>query len=185
MGPAHVEALEALVEVGDDIGIFGSSVPTLRANWETLLSSRLTQMVRANRDLLPEGDVDAPTLGPDDVAEMLSLVELTKPGPFRPHTIELGTYLGIRAGARLVAMAGERMWVGNFRKVSAVCTHPEAQGRGYARALLGRTVNRILRRGETPFLHVESSKQRVMDTYLALGFIPRAEFTLLHSKRIG
>jgi ribosomal protein S18 acetylase RimI-like enzyme len=182
---ANVAALEALVEVGDEIGTFGSSVPTLRANWETLLSSRLTQMVRTNRDLLPEGDVDASTLGPGDVAEMLSLVDLAKPGPFRPRTIELGTYLGIREGARLVAMAGERMWVGNFREVSAVCTHPEAQGRGYARALLGRIVNRILRRGETPFLHVESSKQRVVDTYLALGFIPRAEFTLLHARRIG
>jgi ribosomal protein S18 acetylase RimI-like enzyme len=183
--PAHVKALEALVEIGDDIGIFGSCVPALPSNWETLHGSRLTQMVRTNRILLPEGAADASTLGPGDVAEMLSLVDLTKPGPFRPRTIELGAYFGIREAGRLVAMAGERMWVGNFREVSAVCTHPEAQGRGYARALVGRIVNRMLRRGEMPFLHVESNKLRAIDMYLALGFTSRAEFPLLHSKRIG
>jgi len=118
--PECVAALEALVEIGDDVGILGSSVPVLRANWETLHGSRLTQMIRRSRALLPEGDADTSTLGPSDVAEMLSLVDLTKPGPFRPRTIELGAYLGIRESGRLVAMAGERMWVGKFREVSAV-----------------------------------------------------------------
>lgn len=121
----------------------------------------------------------------DDVAEILALVELTKPGPFRSRTIELGTYLGIREGGRLVAMAGERTWVGDFREVSAICTHPDAQGRGYARALMGRVINRMLRAGETPFLHVESSNIRATDIYLALGFIRRTEYPLLHAKRIS
>jgi len=183
--PECVAALEALVEIGDDVGILGSSVPVLRANWETLHGSRLTQMIRRSRALLPEGDADTSTLGPSDVAEMLSLVDLTKPGPFRPRTIELGAYLGIRESGRLVAMAGERMWVGKFREVSAVCTHPKAQRRGYARALVGRIVNQILRRDETPFLHVESNNLRAIDTYLSLGFISRAEYPLLVSKRNG
>ena len=36
-------------------------------------------------------------LGAGDVPEMLALVERTRPGPFATRTIELGTYLGIRA----------------------------------------------------------------------------------------
>jgi predicted GNAT family acetyltransferase len=185
VAPANVAALEALVEVGDDIGIVAPFVPTLPAHWETLYESQITQMIRVDRSPAPEGDVDASVLGDADVAEMLALVELTKPGPFRPRTIELGTYLGIREGGRLVAMAGERTWVGDFREVSAICTHPDAQGRGHARALMGRVINRMLRAGETPFLHVESSNRRAIDVYLALGFVRRTELRLLHAKRIS
>lgn len=184
-GPTNVAALETLVEIGDDMATAGPFVPRLPGNWETLHESRLIQMIRTDRTLLPEGDVDASVLGTADVPEMLALVELTKPGPFRPRTIELGTYLGIREGGRLVAMAGERTWVGDFREVSAVCTHPEAQGHGYARALMGRVINRMLRAGQTPFLHVQSGNVRAIDVYLALGFIRRTEYPLLHARRIS
>ena len=183
--PENVAALEALYELGDNMAAAGPFVPALPANWEMLHESHLTQMIRFDTSPLPEGDVDTMVLGPADVAEMQALVELTKPGPFRPRTIDLGTYLGIREAGRLVAMAGTRIWVGDFREVSAVCTHPDAQGHGYARALLGRVVNRILHAGETPFLHVESSRSRAIDIYVALGFTRRAEYPLLHARRIG
>jgi ribosomal protein S18 acetylase RimI-like enzyme len=184
-GPAFVAALEALVEIGDDMGTIGSFAPALGANWETLRDSHLTQMIRSDRTSLPEGGANASPLGPADVTEMLALVDLTHPGPFRVRTIELGTYFGIREGGRLVAMAGERMWIGDFRELSAVCTHPDAQGRGYARALMGLLVNRMLRAGRTPFLHVESSNTRAIETYHALGFVRRVELPLLHARRIG
>ena len=182
-GPAHVAALEALVGVGGDIALIGPNVPSLPDNWERLYTSRIKQMIRADRSPLPEGDVDVTTLGNADVADMLELVELTHPGPFRNKTLELGAYIGIRERRRLIAMAGERMWIGGFREVSAVCTHPDLQGRGLARALVGRVVNRMLSRGETPILHVDSPNRRAIDMYLALGFVPRAEFPLLHTRR--
>jgi predicted GNAT family acetyltransferase len=185
VGSANIAALHALVEIGDDMATVAPFAPTLPENWETLYESKITQMIRVDGSPLPEGDVDASILGTADVAEMLALVELTKPGPFRPRTIELGTYVGIREGGRLVAMAGERTWTGEFREVSAICTHPDAQGRGYARALMGRVINRMLRAGETPFLHVESKNLRAIDLYLALGFVRRTEFRLLHAKRIS
>ena len=119
-----------------------------------------------------------------DVDDMLALVELTHPGPFRERTIELGNFVGIRQHGRLLAMAGERMWIGDHREVSAVCTHPEAQGRGYARALMGRVINRMLRAGQTPFLHVESANERAIAMYQGIGFIQRAEFPLLYAKRM-
>jgi len=181
----NVAALEMLVEIGDEMQTAGPFVPRLPRNWETLHESRVIQMIRTDRSPLPEGDVDASILGTADVAEMLALVELTKPGPFRSRTIELGTYLGIREGPRLVAMAGERTWVGDFRELSAVCTHPDAQGRGYAQALIGRVINRMLRAGQTPFLHVDTGNLRAIAIYRSLGFVRRAEYPVLHAKRIN
>jgi len=182
---ANVEALHALVAVGEDMSTAGPFVPKLRDDWQVLHESRLTQMIRVDRTPLPEGDADVSILGPADVPDMLALVHLTKPGPFRARTIELGTYIGIRDAGRLVAMAGERMWIGNFREISALCTHPDARERGYGRALAGRVVNRMLRAGETPFLHVESGNRRAIDLYVALGFSRRAEYPLLHAQRIS
>jgi predicted GNAT family acetyltransferase len=134
---------------------------------------------------LEEGDVDVLVLGKADVADMSALVVLTQPGPFRSRTIELGRFIGIREGGRLVAMAGERMWIGDCREVSGVCTHPDAQGRGYARALTGRVVNRMHDGGQTPILHVLSTNRRAIEMYRTLGFVSRTEFGLLHARRLG
>ncbi len=180
----NVAALETLVEVGGDMTYAGPFVPRLPANWETMHASRLMQMIRVDRTPLPEMDLDVEVLGASDVLDMVALVELTQPGPFRPRTIELGTYIGVREGGRLIAMAGTRLWVGDFREVSAVCTHPDVQGRGYARALSSRVINRMLRSGETPILHVECSKERAQAVYRSLGFERRAEYPLLHARRI-
>lgn len=184
-GPDNVAALQALVEVGDDMGLVGPFAPALPGNWEVLYESTIVQMIRTDPAPLPEGDAGVQRLSPADVAEMLALVELTKPGPFRSRTIELGTYVGIREGGRLVAMAGERSCSGAFRELSAVCTHPDAQGRGLGRGLVGRVVNRMLRAGETPYLHVDSRNPRAIDLYAALGFARRAAFPLLHARRVG
>jgi hypothetical protein len=75
-------------------------------------------------------DPEAVALGPADVPEMLDLVERTQPGPFLPRTIMLGTYLGIRRGGALVAMAGERMRPPGWTEISAVCTDPAHRGQG-------------------------------------------------------
>jgi ribosomal protein S18 acetylase RimI-like enzyme len=183
-GPANVAALRELVAVGDDAGLVGPHAPVLADDWELLYASTIVQMIRPDPAPLPEGDADVVRLARGDVEEMLALVELTQPGPFRSRTIELGAYIGIREGGRLVAMAGERSCAGAFHEVSAVCTHPDAQGRGLARALVGRVVNRMLREGETPYLHVDNRNPRAIALYLALGFVRRAEFPLLHARRV-
>lgn len=182
--PANVTALQAVVGVGDDMATVARLLPKLPAHWEILYESRITQMIRSDRKPLPEDALDATTLAPADVPEMLALVELTKPGPFRPRTIELGTYIGLRQSGRLVAMGGERLWIGDFREISAVCTHPDVRGRGYARALIARIANRMMRAGQTPMLHVESANKRAIDLYLALGFVRRTELSLLYARRI-
>ena len=105
-----------------------------------------------------------------DAADMLALATLTRPGPFAARTHLLGPFVGVKIGGRLAAMAGERMKPGPFTEVSGVCTHPDHRGAGYG-GLLTRTVaERILARGETPFLHVYAANIGALRLYEALGF---------------
>jgi predicted GNAT family acetyltransferase len=173
------------VTVGDEIGVFEPTPISLPPPWVVLREARITQMVRQDRSPLPEGDIEPIPLGAPDVADMLALVELAQPGPFRRRTIELGRFIGLRQHGRLVAMAGERMWIDGFREVSAVCAHPDVRGRGHARALTARVVNRMLADGEMPFLHVLSTNAGALELYRALGFEKRAEFFLMHAQRAG
>jgi predicted GNAT family acetyltransferase len=70
-------------------------------------------------------------------------------------------------------MAGERMKVPGWTEVSAVCTHPEHTGHGYARILMMEVMRRIRNRGETPFLHVREDNVRAIELYQRLGFSSR------------
>lgn len=64
------------------------------AGWEVVANLIGVQMIGTEVD--GAIDQDAIVLGTDDVPEMLDLVARTEPGPFRPRTIELGIYVGIR-----------------------------------------------------------------------------------------
>jgi ribosomal protein S18 acetylase RimI-like enzyme len=120
---------------------------------------------------MPVADEEhAVPLRAEHAAQALELAALTKPGPFGPRTIELGDYFGVFAGSRLVAMAGERMHAGSLREVSGVCTHPDHQGRGLARALMAKLIRRELARGETPFLHVMRENTSARALYERMGF---------------
>ena len=113
---------------------------------------------------------DAIALGPEHAEQALALALLTNPGPFGPRTPELGEYFGLFDGARLLAMTGERTEAGHLREVSGVCTHPDAQGRGYARRLVLKVVRRQMQRGQLPFLHVMSANAVGHGLYLRMGF---------------
>ena len=115
-------------------------------------------------------DPEAVVLGPTDVPDMLALVERTRPGPFRPGTIRMGTYLGIRQRGRLVAMAGERLHPPGWTEISAVCTEPEHRGRGLATRLVQAVAAGIRERGEIPFLHAAATNVNAIRLYESLGF---------------
>jgi predicted GNAT family acetyltransferase len=124
-------------------------------------------------------------LTPADVPEMMHLVELTKPGPFSARTIVLGSYIGIRNGGQLVAMAGERMRFDGFTEISAVCTHPDYRGRGHSSLLVGTLMRQILERSETPFLHVYSDNTRAAAFYNKLGFTHRRSIAVTVLRRLN
>lgn len=122
-------------------------------------------------------DIDFETLGADDAADMLALATLTKPGPFRRRTQELGGFIGVKHEGRLVAMAGNRLRVEGFTELSGVCVHPDFRGRGLAGALSRIVVQRVLDSGEQAFLHAYADHEATIRLYRSLGFDVRARLT--------
>ena len=144
-------------------------------DWEKVMDLPAVQMVAENVAAAPEPE--AVRLGPEDLPEMLALIERTNPGPFLPRTIEMGTYLGIRREGGLIAMAGERLHPPGFTEISAVCTDAGFRGQGLATRLIHAVAHGIVERGETPFLHASAANVSAIRLYEALGFRLRRELT--------
>lgn len=119
-------------------------------------------------------DDDLVRLGPDDVPAMRALVARTRPGPFGPRTVEMGTYLGVVDDGRLVAMAGERLHPPGYTEISAVCTDAGYRGRGLATRLVLAVAAGVRARGEVPFLHAAADNTPAIRLYEQLGFRLRA-----------
>jgi predicted GNAT family acetyltransferase len=146
-----------------------ATFPVLPARWTVVRKIDSAQMVW-NTQTTPPAEHGFEGLTISNVDEMLALVELTKPGPFGKRTPELGSYLGIREDGRLVAMAGERLKPYGYTEISAVCTHPDYRGRGYASSLVSILIQRIAKRSEVPFLHVRKENVDAIRVYEKLGF---------------
>jgi predicted GNAT family acetyltransferase len=67
-------------------------------------------------------------------------------------------------------MTGQRLHVENCTEISAVCTHPDYSGKGYAYSLLQHQLQLILQQGQQPFLHVREDNERAIALYQRLGF---------------
>jgi predicted GNAT family acetyltransferase len=167
-------SLSKLVGVGETIRLFLESPYEDRQGWTQVAGARVVQMLWNTESAEASSVVDLKAeivhLGAADTNDMMELTALTIPGPFEKRTHELGTYLGIRREGKLIAMSGERMKVPGFTEVSAVCTHPEHTGHGYARILMSKIMQGIFDRGETPFLHVREGNARAITLYERLGF---------------
>jgi ribosomal protein S18 acetylase RimI-like enzyme len=168
--------LRRLVSPGEHVALFTASPLDVPAGWHVDRSRWIDQMICEDSPEPPHASPVA--LGTTDVPEMLALTAATEPGPFLTQTIQMGSYFGIRASdGRLVAMAGERLQSTAFAEISAVCTHPEFRGRGYARALVTFLTAKILAAGKTPFLHVKSENGAKV-VYHNIGFRLRAAICL-------
>jgi GNAT superfamily N-acetyltransferase len=152
--PAAFDDLAALVGPGVELALTGP-VTNVPDGWQIGWAGDGVQMVAVGVDAQP--DPQAVVLGAEDVPEMLDLVERTQPGPFRPRTVELGTYLGIRRDGRLVAMAGERMQPPGWTEISAVCTDPDHRGQGLAARLVRAVVHGVRESGDEAILHAAAT----------------------------
>jgi predicted GNAT family acetyltransferase len=188
-------------DVAPFLAAVDNSVDSLNAMAELLVPDRTAIIVQATRGALPPGAVvevaaegvqmvadelappaislEYSELAADDAPEMVALAALTRPGPFLARTSCLGGYIGIRDKGRLVAMAGERFHLPGYAEVSAVCTHPDYRGRGYAGYLTLVVAARIAARAETPFLHTFASNTNAIRLYETLGFVHRTNMSVL------
>lgn len=118
------------------------------------------------------------------VEEMKALATLTKPGPFSKRTIEFGHYYGIFDNDMLVSMTGQRLHVFNYTEVSAVCTHPNYLGKGFAAILIKHQLDIICKSDQIPFLHVRDDNERAIALYENLGFRRNGPMNFYFLKRI-
>jgi predicted GNAT family acetyltransferase len=181
---ASLNALAALMSPGDVVGLFGLEPVSEAGDLLVVAHKHIEQMTCDRQDnSLYTGHISELTSA--DVPDMLHLVELTKPGPFAAGAIVLGSYFGIRCAGKLIAMAGERMRFDGFTEISAVCTHPEYRGCGYASSLVRALVRQIIARGETPFLHLYSDNATAAALYTKLGFTQRRTLIVTVLRRVN
>ena len=176
------EALREVVGNGGIVGLFLQEPPAPPPGWKMLRDGTMYQMICFDAEL-PDSAALAPgaeivRLTPEDVPAMVELAHLTEPGPFNIRTPELGTFFGVKWDGRLVAMAGERLRLPQFVEISAVCTHPDARGRGYGSALTATVVRHIRGNGRTPILHLFAANQAALRVYSGLGFTVRRTLEL-------
>lgn len=119
----------------------------------------------------------------EHVPAMLELTRLSPPGPFMEKTIRFGGYEGIFSGNLLAGMAGHRFHSGPYVEISAVCTHPEHTGKGYARQLINSQIRQLHSMGQQPYLHVRADNTRAHEIYLKMGFVTRTAMTIYLLKK--
>jgi ribosomal protein S18 acetylase RimI-like enzyme len=175
--------LTNLVEVGESV-LFVGPAPPLPAIWSVEPLVFIAQMTCEARLAVNDGP-SIIELSRAHVADMLALTALVYPHYFRPRTIEMGRYFGIYDGDNLAAMAGERMRFGRYQEISAICTHPDYTGRGYAQRLTATLTNDILNSGRSPFLHVSHANARAKSLYERMGYRFRTDIPLLGAKRVA
>ena len=168
------------------VGVCPDSLP---GGWRLASRSNIFQLFPAGE--IPEagevramGEDAAVELGEPDRAAMRELTQIAFPDFFRERTAELGVYLGIYEGRRLIAMAGERFALAGWQEISGVCTHPDFAGRGHARRLTRALLSRHRRRGVRSFLHVSEGNMGARRLYESMGFAARASLAMCKVERL-
>lgn len=175
--PESLEALAALAGPGEVMALAEANELSLPPAMVTLRADTAVQMV-LERELQTAASDGIEPLGWADAEEMLALAMLTEPGPFSLKSQALGSFFGIRADSRIVAMAGERMKQVGFSELSGVCAHPDVRGRGLARALSVFVAKRIVARGDVPYLHAWANNLPAIRLYETIGFGLRTEMNV-------
>lgn len=179
---ANVAAdLEALVGREESVYLLGVA-PKPPAHWQLEAFRPLAQMVCE----APIEMVDGPAvieLSAAHRADVLALTRLVYPHYFRERTMDMGRYFGIYRDGRLAAMIGERLGTDSARELSAICTHPDFAGLGYARRLTALLANDTLQQGRMPFLHVSYENPRAQRLYEKIGFRLRRDIPFWSLKR--
>ena len=167
---SNFEELHDTISFDKPVAICTSSKMIDPQPWQILHRVDGFQMLYAGRPGQQNENIYPEPLTEIHVPEMIALTKLTKPGPFTEQTILFGHYEGVFRNNRLIAMAGQRLHCFNNIEISAVCTHPDYLGRGYARALIMSQVLQIREQAALPCLHVRQDNTRAIKVYESMGF---------------
>ena len=168
---AAMRDLAALMEPGESVWVFGEGLPEVEGLHlaETL---ECLQMVLPAKAPAPPERTNVVELGDAEAGEMVALTNVAFPAFFRPRTVKMGQYFGVRDGTgRLLAMGGERLRMPGFAEISGLCTHPDARGRGFAAGLIGRLVQLRRHGGVVSWLQVGATNRNAVALYERLGFL--------------
>ncbi|OCX53779.1 hypothetical protein BEL04_05700 [Mucilaginibacter sp. PPCGB 2223] len=165
---ANFDTLYQLIEKGRTLATLTAKDIVIPAPWKLIRHIVILQMVfdgpvPAEKEQLTPLDIE-------HVPAMLALTKLTNPGPFTERTIEFGNYEGIFVNGELAAMAGQRTQPRPYIEVSAVCTHPDHHGKGYAGRLIKSQLQKINTLQCIPFLHVRADNDAAISVYKKSGF---------------
>jgi ribosomal protein S18 acetylase RimI-like enzyme len=168
--------------LGESAYFVGVCPTALPPGWRVVARSQILQLF-PSADPPETLDDTCAVLGERDRPAMRDLTREAFPDFFRERTHELGLYVGVFAGARLVAMAGERLALTGLQEISGVCTHPNFTGKGYARRLTLALLGRHRRRGVRSFLHVSEGNAGARRLYDSMGFVARAGLAMCKVER--
>jgi ribosomal protein S18 acetylase RimI-like enzyme len=171
--PAAWAELATIADPGQSFGVISVHEYTPPTGWERPFGGTGLQMI--GPDVFGEPDSEATPLTTEHVDAVLELIELTRPGPFTPRTIELGGYIGIWREDRLAAMGGFRLHPGDWIEISAVCTHPDFQRQGLSTRVVNAIAQSVRAQGAFPMLHLAKTNVAARRVYENLGFTLRAE----------
>jgi predicted GNAT family acetyltransferase len=179
-----LQALGRLVPAGESVFMLQSDPIALPPELTATTTAFGVQMV-AEAPLPAVSDERVQQLTLDDAAEMLALASLTRPGPFTLKALSLGDFWGVKINGRLAAMAGERMKQPGYSELSGVCSHPDFRGGGLGRLLSVFVSNRIMARGEVPYLHAYANNANAIGLYESIGFRLRSKMNVAVVQRAG
>jgi GNAT superfamily N-acetyltransferase len=177
------DAIDSILAPDESVYLLGVA-PSLPDGWKLKAFPELAQMICE----APIPVIDGPEvieLTEAHRADVLALTALVYPHYFRPRTMAMGRYFGIYQDGRLAAIAGERLGTDAFQEISAICTHPDFNGRGYARRLTALVSNDNLERGRTPFLHVSHENHRAKGMYEQIGYRLRRNIGFWSLRKVG
>ncbi|MER8429320.1 GNAT family N-acetyltransferase [Mesorhizobium caraganae] len=179
-----LQAFGRLVSPGESVIMAQADAIALPDGLSAISTADAVQMV-AEKPLPAVSDERVQQLTLDDAAEMLALASLTRPGPFTLKALSLGDFWGVKINGRLAAMAGERMKQPGYSELSGVCSHPDFRGGGLGRLLSVFVSNRIMARGEVPYLHAYANNANAIGLYESIGFRLRSKMNVAVVQRAG
>jgi predicted GNAT family acetyltransferase len=69
------------------------------------------------------------------------------------------------------------MKMNKFTELSAIVTHPEHTGKGYAKQLITYASNKVFNQDKIPYLHVADKNIGAISLYSKLGFLTRRKIS--------